>query len=30
MINNDGCIRYNYINKNLLKTIKIAWFESKG
>ena len=29
MINDDGCIRYNYINKSLLGIIKIAWFESK-
>ena len=30
MINEDECIRYNYINKSLLGIIKIAWFESKG
>ena len=29
MINNDGYIRYNYINKNLLEIIKIVWFKSK-
>ena len=29
MINNDGYIRYNYINKSLLEIIKIAWFKSK-
>ena len=29
MINNDGYIRYNYINKSLLGTIKIAQFQSK-
>ena len=29
MINNDGYIRYNYTDKNLLGTVKIAWFESK-
>ena len=30
MINNDGYIRYNHINKSLLGIIKIAWFKSKG
>ena len=29
MINNNGYIRYNYINKSLLGIIKIAWFKSK-
>ena len=29
MINNDGYIRYNYIDKSLLGTVKTAWFESK-
>ena len=29
MINNDGCVRYNHIDKNLLRIIKTAWFESK-
>ena len=29
MINNDEYIRYNYINKSLLRIIKTAWFESK-
>ena len=29
MINNDGCIRYNHIDKNLLEIIKIVWFKSK-
>ena len=30
MINEDGYIRYNYIDKSLLGIIKIVWFESKG
>ena len=30
MINNDGCIRYNYIDKSLLRIIKTAQFKSKG
>ena len=30
MINNDGYIRYNHVDKSLLETIKIAWFKSKG
>ena len=29
MINDDEYIRYNHIKKSLLKTVKIAWFESK-
>ena len=29
MIDKDGCIRYNHINKSLLETIKIVWFEFK-
>ena len=29
MINDDGCIRYNHIDKSLLGTIKTAWFKSK-
>ena len=29
MINNDGYIRYNHIDKSLLKIIRIAWFKSK-
>ena len=29
MINDDEYIRYNYTDKSLLGTIKIAWFESK-
>ena len=29
MINNDGYIRFNYINKNLLETVKIVQFKSK-
>ena len=29
MINDDGCIRYNYINKSLLETVKTAQFKSK-
>ena len=29
MISNDECIRYNHVDKGQLKTIKIAWFESK-
>ena len=29
MINNDGYSRYNYIDKSLLGTVKIAWFKSK-
>ena len=29
MINNDEYIRYNYIDKSLLKIIKIAQFKSK-
>ena len=29
MINDDEYIRYNHIDKSLLKTIKIAWFKSK-
>ena len=29
IINNDGCIRYNYIEKSLLKIIKIVQFKSK-
>ena len=29
MINNDGYIRYNYIDKNLLETVKTAWFKIK-
>ena len=29
MINDDGCIRYNHIDKSLLGTVKTAWFESK-
>ena len=30
MIDEDGYIRYNHIDKNLLETVKIAWFQSKG
>ena len=30
MIDNDGYIRYNYIDKSLLGIIKIVWFKSKG
>ena len=30
MINNDGYIRYNHIDKSLLRIIKIAQFEFKG
>ena len=29
MINNDGYIRYNHIDKSLLEIIKTAWFKSK-
>ena len=29
MINNDGCVRYNHIDKNLLERIRIAQFKSK-
>ena len=29
MINNDGYIRYNHINKSLLGIIKIVWFKFK-
>ena len=29
MINDDGYIRYNYIDKSLLGIVKIAWFKSK-
>ena len=29
MINDDGCIRYNYTDKSLLGTVKTAWFKSK-
>ena len=29
MINNDGYIRYNHVNKSLLRIIKTAQFESK-
>ena len=29
MINNDEYIRYNYINKSLLRIIKTTWFKSK-
>ena len=29
MINDDGYIRYNHIDKSLLGIIKIAWFKSK-
>ena len=29
MINDDECIRYNYTDKSLLETVKIAWFKSK-
>ena len=30
MISNDGCIRYNHIDKGSSEIIKIAWFKSKG
>ena len=30
MINEDGCIRYNHINKNLLGIVKIPQFKFKG
>ena len=30
MINNNEYIRYNHIDKNLLKIVKITWFKSKG
>ena len=30
MIDNDGYIRYNHIDKSLLEIVKTAWFESKG
>ena len=29
MINNDGYIRYNHVDKSLLGIIKTAWFKSK-
>ena len=29
MINNDGCIRYNHIDKNLLRIVKTAQLEIK-
>ena len=29
MINDDEYIRYNYIDKSLLETVKTAWFKSK-
>ena len=29
MINEDGYIRYNYVDKNLLGTVKTAQFKSK-
>ena len=29
MINDDGYIRYNHIDKSLLGIIKTAWFKSK-
>ena len=29
MINDEGYIRYNYIDKSLLKIVKTAWFKSK-
>ena len=29
MINDDGYIRYNYVEKSLLEIVKTAWFKSK-